>query len=187
MKNKNNLKYLEAKANNTNSIRVLYKKSGQAPEVRIIDNIFKLKKAIIKRNLDIIPYKNLYIICNNENLRKYMPSNIVLTFKNIKGDLILVDIDKNKREFKSLSQEDIIWYSQDLITKSPNNTSSTSVKKTNTRHFPEFYERNFEDNIHSNNFEQTLINVLVNIELVLASILKNNKIGDWNKPSLRLI
>lgn len=81
----------------------------------------------------------------------------------------------------------IIWYSQDLITKSPNNTSSTSVKKTNTRHFPEFYERNFEDNIHSNNFEQTLINVLVNIELVLASILKNNKNGDWNKPSLRLI
>lgn len=41
--------------------------------------------------------------------------------------------------------------------------------------------------MHSNNFEQTLINVLVNIELVLASILKNNKNGDWNKPSLRLI
>lgn len=179
MKTKNNLdKYLETKAKNTNSIRVLYKKSSQIPEVRIIDNVYKLKKAIIKRNLDIIPYKNLYIICNNKNLRETMPYNIILSFKNIKGDLILVDIDKTKREFKSLSQEDIIWYSQDLINKSPPNTSPTSVKKYNIKNFPEFYERNFEPNINSNSFEKTLIKVLSNIELILTSILKNNKNGD---------
>ena len=32
------------KAKNTNSIRVLYKKVGQVPEVKIINNILKLKK-----------------------------------------------------------------------------------------------------------------------------------------------
>lgn len=179
MKIKNNLdKYLKTRAKNTNSIRVLYKKSFKIPEVRIIDNVYKLKKAIIKKNLDIIPYKNLYVICNNKNLKETMPYNIILSFKNIKGDLILVDIDKKTREFKSLSQEDIIWYSQDLINNSPPTTSSTSVKKYNIKNFPEFYERNFETNINSNSFEKTLIKVLSNIELILTNILKNNKNGD---------
>ena len=41
------------KAENTNSIRVLYKKVGQTPKVKIINNIYKLKKAIIQKKLDI--------------------------------------------------------------------------------------------------------------------------------------
>ena len=39
------------KSKNTTPIRVLYKKTGQAPETNIIDNVFKLKKAIVKRKL----------------------------------------------------------------------------------------------------------------------------------------
>ena len=58
------------KSKNTTPIRVLYKKTGQAPETKIIDNVFKLKKAIVKRKLEIIPYEKLYIICNN---RKAIP------------------------------------------------------------------------------------------------------------------
>ncbi len=33
------------KTQNTNSIRVLYKKVGQTPKVKIINNIYKLKKS----------------------------------------------------------------------------------------------------------------------------------------------
>ena len=67
MKTKNKLiTYIETKAKNTNSIRVLYKKSGQVPAVKIINNVFKLKKAIVKNNLDIIPYETVYIICTNK-------------------------------------------------------------------------------------------------------------------------
>lgn len=39
-------------------IRVLYKKVGQAPEVKIINDIFKLKKFIVMKDLSIIPYEN---------------------------------------------------------------------------------------------------------------------------------
>lgn len=95
----------------------MYKKTGQAPETKIIDNVFKLKKAIINKHLAIIPYDNLYIICNNT---KYVPNtnaNIILTFRSIYGDLILVDIDKHKREFKGLSQEDIIWIHKNYFIK----------------------------------------------------------------------
>lgn len=178
---KNNLKhkqqYLSTKAKNNAPIRVLYKKTGKAPEIKIIDNVYKLKKAIVKKNLKIIPYEKIYIICGKPNYNE--KSNIVLPFYSIYGDLLLVGIDKNEREFKGLSQEDIIWYSQDLINKSNNNTNYTTskiIKKANNHNVKEFYERDFEDNDNKTfNFEKALIDVLVNIELVLATILKSEE------------
>lgn len=175
---KNKKKYenkIIEKSRNTAPIRVLYKKAGQPPETKIIDNVFKLKKAIVKRNLDIIPYEKLYIICNN---RKSMPnakSNIILTFSSIYGDLILVDIDKKQREIKGLSQEDIIWYSQDLIKKVPNILSPT--KKPIKQQFTKVYERDIErDNsskLNNSNFEKVLISLLFNIEMTLSTLLGN--------------
>ena len=47
-------------------IRVLYKKVGQIPEVKIISDVYKLKKAIVQRNLDIISYEKLFIVCHNK-------------------------------------------------------------------------------------------------------------------------
>lgn len=171
--------FYKAKANNTHSVRVLYKKSGQVPTVKIIDNVFKLKKAIVKKNLDIIPYETVYIVCTNKKKQdKNISPNIVLDFYNIKGDLILVDIDKNNREFKGLSQEDIIWYSQDLINKSFNNNTNNntnSMPKENRQKAFSYYERDFDES-NNNTFEKTLLRTLINIELVLASILKNGGI-----------
>lgn len=156
------------------NIRVLYKKVGQVPEVKIINNVSKLKKSIIKNNLDIIPYETVYIICYNKKSMEYMKSNIFLSLKRIAGDFILIDIDKNKHEFKSLTQENIIWYTKDLINKAPINTlKKANIPKINN--IQDIYERGFEDNrnTRSNKFENTLINVLNNLELVLAMILKN--------------
>lgn len=155
-------------------IRVLYKKVGQVPEVKIINNVSKLKKSIIKNNLDIIPYETVYIICHNKKSMEYMKPNIFLSLKRIAGDFVLIDIDRKKREFKSLSQEDIIWYTRDLINKAPINTlKKVNIPKINN--IQDIYERGFEDNRNaiSSNFENTLINVLNNLELVLAMILKN--------------
>ena len=155
-------------------IRVLYKKVGQVPEVKIINNVSKLKKSIIKNNLDIIPYETVYIICYNKKSMEYMKPNIFLSLKRIAGDFILIDIDKNKHEFKSLTQENIIWYTKDLINKAPINTlKKVNIPKINN--IQDIYERGFEDNRNtkSNKFENTLINVLNNLELVLAMILKN--------------
>ena len=168
---------------NSNSnfpIRVLYKKVGQAPEIKIISNVYKLKKAIVKRNLDIIPYEKLFIICYNNKNSCNMKPNIYLPLRRILGDFIVVDIDRKKREFKGISQEDIIWYSEDLINKSPlKTTTPSSTNKSNK--FTDVYEREFEDNRYykPTSFEKTLISVLVNLELVLASILKSN--GDDKK------
>lgn len=166
---------ISVKSKNNIPIRVLYKKTGEVPKTKIINNVYKLKKAIVDKNLEIIPYEKLYIICSKKNYN--LTPNIILPFYSIYGDLLLVDIDKNEREFKGLSQEDIIWYSQDLLNKSANNTTNLAIKtikKSNNYQVKEFYERDFLDSTNNSfNFEKTLIDVLVNIELVLATILKS--------------
>lgn len=149
-KNFNKEKYITAKSNNSSPIRVLYKKTGQAPEVKIIDNVLRLKKAIVKKNLDIIKYETIYIICTNKKKQdKTKNPNIILDFYNITGDLILIAIDKNKREFKGLSQEDIIWYTQSLMNKTINNI--LPAKKISKRVFNEFNERDFVRSMDTNN------------------------------------
>lgn len=128
MKNSKN-RYIAIKANNTSPIRILYKKVGQLPKIIVLDNVFKLKRFIVKRNLDIIPYQTAYIICNKKELMKNMTPNIVFSFNSIKGDFILVNIDENKREFESLSAEDITWYASDLINKSFKKKNIAELKK----------------------------------------------------------
>lgn len=154
-------------------IRVLFKKTNMIPEVKIISSVKQLKKAIVKRKLDIIPYENVFIICFNQKLTNNTIPNIVLPLKSIYGDLIIVKIDKKQREFTGLSQEDIMWYSQDLINKSALNNKMQEVNKQSVKKFKEYYERTFKnDNNNSFNFEQALINELTNIGLILANISK---------------
>lgn len=176
MKNKKCLNSdITIKTRNSFPIRVIYKKVGQAPEVKIINNVYKLKKAIVQRNLDIIPYEKLFIICHKEKIFDKNFINIYLPLGKVLGDLIVVDIDRKKREFKSLTQEDIIWCTKDLLNKEPLHTTKVqnffNVNKTSAD-----YERCFDYTRYNktNNFEKTLINVLVNLELVLDSILKIN-------------
>lgn len=154
------------------TIRVILKKVYLSPEIKILKNTFKLKQAIVLKELEIIPYKNFFIICNSKEKQKYLLPNIALGLKNISGNFIVVNLDLKTKDFKAISQEDIIWILNDLEHNSFNNTISNkkyfSQKKSNYR------ERNFEyDNtIENNSFEERLINILTNIELTLASLLK---------------
>ncbi len=99
-------------------LRVLYKKTGKPPQIKIINDIFQLKNVIVKRKLSIMRYETVFMICQKGFVENAMP-NLILTFQSIFGDLILVKIDREKREFESLSQEEIGWYFADLLNKSP--------------------------------------------------------------------
>ena len=166
-----------------NSIRVLYKKADKLPEVKIIDNISKLKKAIIKKNLLIIPYESTFIICNDIDFINNMKPNIVLSLRSIYGDLLLINIDKDNRKFKSLSQDDIIWYTEDLINKSYNNNNNNlnNIKASFNVPYKQLYkdnERDFESTNEQISFQKTLLSVLTEIEVVLANFLKKKRNGD---------
>lgn len=172
--------YLYEKANSKNKIRVLYKQVGKSPRVRIVPNVQTLKQAIITRKLDIIPYQDIYLICNNQDYMKTTPINVVFDFFHISGDLLIVKINKERREFESLNQEDIGWYSSDLIYKSFNMKIPQAKKKTNSNliHIEEYLPKKQKEIAEDSscNFETALIKTLTNIELTLASsLIKNTK------------
>lgn len=130
-------------------------------------------------------------------LKLHMEPNIILDFCSIYGDIILVDIDKKLREFQSITQEDIMWYTRDLMNKVPVSSNTSNMKQcinksatSTTKKIPPYPDKCFEGytntalsvngvNVTNNiqtNFETELISVLTNIELVLASILKNTDV-----------
>ena len=174
-------KHLKHKASNNKPIRVLYKKVGLTPIVRVIPSVYKLKKAVIKQKLDLIPFQNVYIICHNKEKRKTMPINILLDFSNISGDFIVVQINRTLREFESMSEENIIWFTECL------NRKSFTAKSTTTN----YNSNNSEKNIlnfrsikpilaqleakTNTNFENKLVNALSNINLTLSYLISNDK------------
>lgn len=164
-------KKLINKANNKKQLRVLYKQVGKNPKIKIINDLSKLKRMIIQNNFEIIPYENIFIICNNKKISKSMPINIIFPFSHISGSLILVKIDKIERELKSLSQEDIIWYTRDLINKSYGTNKSKNFQ-TIKKKYAENHERTLENDNNSFSFEKAVINVLINIERALIALIK---------------
>ncbi len=155
---------------NNKPIRVIYKKTNKIPEIKIINNISKLKNDIIKNNLDIIPYENVFIICFNQKLIINTYPNIILPLKSVYGDFIMVGIDKKQRKFRGLSQQEIMRYSEDLINMSARNNINP-INKDYVRNIEKFYERDFErdSNNGTDNIEKQLIRVLRNIEKILAT------------------
>lgn len=169
-------KNLIAKANNKNQLRVLYKQVGKKPQIKIINDLSKLKKMIVKNNFEIISYEDVFIIYNNKQLSKCMPINVVFSFSHISGSLIVVRIDKINREFKSLSQEDIIWYAKDLINKSYGANKANNFQTTKKKYI-ENHERTFENDNKAVSFDRAVVNILINIEHALIALLKKEN-GD---------
>lgn len=178
-----NEKHKNNECTNSSPIRILYKQVGKTPEVKIIKDLFKLKKAIVINELQIIPYKKAYIICSNKNLMSKLPINVVMPLYNIAGNFILIKIDRNKREFKSLSQEDIIYYMKDLISKSifenERNSFQYKYKKVAKRTIPELHyneiEREKGKEQKTINHENALFSILFHIDLLLSKLLKNEE------------
>lgn len=101
-------------------IRVLYKKTGEFPKAKFIEDLEYLKKYIVLEKLDIIPYQDAFILCNNQSeFRVGVPVNVYLDLRHICGDLIVININKNNRTFNSLSQKQLLYYSEDLMRKEP--------------------------------------------------------------------
>lgn len=99
-------------------IVVLYKKTGKAPIIKIITDMFEIKKMIVQGNLDMVRYENCIIVCNKRNKNQNTIPNIVLDFKHISGDLFLIGYNPKIKDFRSLNKDEIKFYRDVLDRKS---------------------------------------------------------------------
>lgn len=131
-----------------NKIVVLYKKSGKAPVIKLITNMFEIKKMIVQGNLDMVKYENYIIVCNSRKKNKNDIPNIVLDFKHIAGDFFLIGYDSKSKDFRSLTTDEVKFYKDILNSKSFRydkyqkwQKKCNSKKKNDFKPYQEFHKK----------------------------------------------
>lgn len=92
---------------NKNQLRVLYKKVGMPPEIKVIEDTLEAKQELVNGLIEVVPYEDALIICNEEGKLINMPANVVFDYDYIAGNMLLVGDDYKNSGFKSLEKDEI--------------------------------------------------------------------------------
>ena len=99
-------------------IKILLKKVGKDPEVIEIRNTLEEKQRLVGGLIEVIPYDDLLLICNEEGKLLNLPPNLIFEYDYIAGDCFLAGDDFENGDFKSLTDEEIATYTNKLKSKS---------------------------------------------------------------------
>ena len=101
-------------------IRILYKEIGKEPQIMFIDNTLEAKQKLVGGLIEVVPYEDVLIICNEEGKLLNMPPNLVFEYDYIAGNCFVIGDDYKNADFKSLTDEEILKYREDLRKRSFN-------------------------------------------------------------------
>ena len=101
-------------------IRILYKEVGKEPQIMFIDNTLEAKQKLVGGLIEVVPYEDVLIICNEEGKLLNMPPNLVFEYDYIAGNCLVIGDDYKNADFKSLTDEEILKYREDLKKRSFN-------------------------------------------------------------------
>ena len=101
-------------------LTVLYKKVDEPPKVIKIPNTLEEKQKLVRGLIEVVPYKDCLIICNEEGKLLNLKQNLIFDYDYIAGDCFLVGDDYIHGDFKSLTSEQIERFTRDFIHRSCN-------------------------------------------------------------------
>lgn len=110
----------EYQAEEKEKIRILYKEVGKEPQIMFIDNTLEAKQELVGGLIEVVPYEDVLIICNEEGKLLNMPPNLVFEYDYIAGNCFVIGDDYKNADFKSLTDEEILKYREDLKKRSFN-------------------------------------------------------------------
>ena len=89
-------------------IKVLFKRVGKDPIVKIIPNTLEAKQNLVGGLIECVPYDDeTLLICNEEGKLIGMKPNICFDYDYIAGDCFLIGDDYENADFKSLTDKQI--------------------------------------------------------------------------------
>lgn len=90
---------------------VLVVENNKNPELKRIPNrLNTLRKIIGNEHIEVIKYKDVLIVYDDEALKKLLPVNRNLDGFNIRGNFVITGNDVKNRDFKGLTEEQIKIY-----------------------------------------------------------------------------
>lgn len=103
---------------NEERLKVLLKKVDELPILTQIKDTLEEKQKLVGGLIEVIPYQDALIICNEEGKLLNLKPNIIFDYDYIAGDCIVVGDDYENAGFKSLTDEQIERLRADLIRRS---------------------------------------------------------------------
>lgn len=104
---------------NEHQIKVLYKRAGKKPIVKVIENTLEAKQQLVGGLIEVIPYMdNTLLVCNEEGKILNLKPNLCFTYDYIAGDCFVIGDDYKNAGFKSLTDIEIKKAKKDLMSKS---------------------------------------------------------------------
>ena len=83
-----------------------------------IENTIEAKQELVGGLIEVIPYKDALLICNEEGKIDNLPINLVFDLESIAGNCFAVGDDYLHGDFKSLTDEQIEEFRKDFIRRS---------------------------------------------------------------------
>lgn len=109
-------------------IKVLYKRAGKKPIVKVIPDTLEAKQQLVGGLIEVIPYTDdTLLVCNDEGKILNLKNNVCFTYDYIAGDCFVIGDDYKNAGFRSLTNEEIIKAKEDLLNKSFDNLENENV------------------------------------------------------------
>lgn len=90
---------------------VLIVENNKNPELKRIPNrLNTLRRIVGNTHIEVIKYKDVLIVYDEDALKKLLPINRTLDGFNIRGDFVITGNDEKHQDFKDLNEEQIKAY-----------------------------------------------------------------------------
>jgi hypothetical protein len=90
---------------------VLIVENGKNPELKRIPNrLNTLRRIVGNENIEVIKYKDVLIVYDEDALKKLLPVNRTIDGLNIRGNFVITGNDEKNQDFKDLTEEQIKAY-----------------------------------------------------------------------------
>lgn len=90
---------------------VLIVENGKNPEIKRIPNrLNTLRRIVGNENIEVIKYKDVLIVYDEDAFKKLLPVNRTIDGLNIRGNFVITGNDEKHQDFKDLTEEQIKAY-----------------------------------------------------------------------------
>ena len=90
---------------------VLIVENSKDPELKRIPNrLNTLRRIVGNENIEVIKYKDVLIVYNEDAFKKLLPVNRTIDGLNIRGNFVITGNDEKHQDFKDLTEEQIKAY-----------------------------------------------------------------------------
>lgn len=109
-------------------LKILYKEVNKLPRVMKIENTLEAKQELVGGLIEVIPYMDALLVCNEEGKILNMNANLLFNYDYIAGDCFVVGDDYKNGDFKSLTNEQIEKFTRDFIERSVKEKTSENIQ-----------------------------------------------------------